>query len=345
MKILIISSSVEEGLGKSFLRAFESLKIETGIVDDEKLYRETNPLSSNRYCRRLFRWFLAIPLQKEMLKAVIKEKPNLILVLKGSLIKPKTISGIKKSLPRTLIFNFNPDNPFNTWHHGISNSWIKKSIPLYDAYFIWGKFLLGPLKKAGAKNVEYLPFGYDFKLHHPIQASEKDKKYYGSDVAFIGTWDEERQWWANHLLDYDLKIWGNGWEKSEKELQKKWQGKAIVCEEFSKICDASKIIVNIVRKQNIPAHNLRTFEIPACRGFALSTRTLEQQEFFKEAEEADYFSTPEELRQKIDFYLKNGELRRKIAQAGHQRLVNSDYSCQNRAKKVLDVYYARIKTF
>ena len=49
---------------------------------------------------------------------------------------------------------------------------------------------------------------------------------------------------------------------------------------------------------------MRTFEIPACFGFALSTKTKEQQDFFKEGAEADYFSTPEELKQKIDFYLK-----------------------------------------
>lgn len=83
---------------------------------------------------------------------------------------------------------------------------------------------------------------------------------------------------------------------------------------------------------------MRTFEVPACRGFMLSTRTTEQKNFFKEGKEADYFSTPEELKQKIDFYLKNDELRLKIAEAGYQKLLKSNYSYIDRAKQVLKVF-------
>ncbi len=337
MKILIIGNSQEQGLGKSYLRAFSELKIEAKIIDEEEIYKSSSTFAPNRYCHRLFWWLLAVPLQKELLNKVIEEKPDLILILKGWLIKPETILNIKKSLPQTLIFNFNPDNPFNIWHHGNSNSWIRKSIPLYDAYFIWGKFLIEPLKKAGAKKVEYLAFGYDSYLHYPVSVNEKEKNFYGSDVAFIGSWDEERQKWLEHINDYDLKIWGNAWQGAP-ELKKFWQGKAVIAEEFSKVCNASKIIVNIVRKQNIPAHNMRTFEVPACAGFMLATRIKEQKEFFEEAKEADYFSTPAELKEKINFYLKNNELRQKIAEAGYKKLLSANYSYIDRAKRILELF-------
>lgn len=341
MKVLLIGSSVKDGLPNSFLMVFSSLNQgDVEIFDDENLYRKSS-LAKNKYFHRLFWRFLALPLQKKIINAIKDKKPDLILVFKGWLIKPRTILKIKKILPKTLIFNLNPDNPFNTWHHGNSNSWIINSIPLYDVYFIWGKFLIEPLLRVGVKKVEYLPFGYDSQLHYAVEINNKEKEFYGSDVAFVGSWDKEREWWLSHLLDYDLKIWGNSWEKADNKLQIKWQKKAVVGEKFSKVCQAAKINLNFIRKQNGDAHNMRTFEVPACGGFILSTRTKEQQDFFNEGKEADYFSTPEELRQKIDFYLKNKELRQKIAEAGRKKLLNSGHSYIDRAKKILEVYQNR----
>lgn len=338
MKILIVSSSAEGGLGQSYLRAFSDFGAEAEIFDEEKFYRESGFFNPNRYFHRLFWRFLALPLQKEIIKKVVAAKPDLIFVIKGWLIKPETILEIKKILLRTLVFNFNPDNPFNTWHHGISNSWIRNSIPLYDAYLIWGKFLIEPLQKAGAKRVEYLAFGYDPKLHYPAVVTEKEKSFYGSDVAFVGSWDEEREKWLTGILDYDLKIWGNAWQKADKKLQEKWQRKEMTGEEFSKVCNASKIILNFIRKQNGSAHNMRTFETPACGGFVLATGTEEQKEFFAEGKEAEYFGTPEELRQKISFYLKNEESRKKIAEAGREKLLGAGYSYRDRAKRILELF-------
>ena len=56
--------------------------------------------------------------------------------------------------------------------------------------------------------MEYLPFGYDQKLHYPVDVSAAERKIYDSDVAFIGSWDEKEKM-AESSLDYDLKIWGS----------------------------------------------------------------------------------------------------------------------------------------
>ena len=83
---------------------------------------------------------------------------------------------------------------------------------------------------------------------------------------------------------------------------------------------------------------MRTFEVSACGGFLLSVRTDEAKSFFEEDREAAYFSSPEELKEKIDFYLKNDGLRKQIAEAGYKKLVDSDYSYTDRAKKIIEVY-------
>jgi len=42
--------------------------------------------------------------------------------------------------------------------------------------------------------------------------------------------------------------------------------------------------------------------------------------------------------EKIDYFLKNEELRKKIAEAGYKKLVDSDYSYTDRAKRILEIY-------
>lgn len=345
MKILITGEKRKNGLTNTFAGAFEKLGCESVIFAEEDLYRQLFPRLKNKYTNRLFWRLFSRPIQKEFLNAVREEKPDLILILKGWYFRPETLSAIKKELPQTKIFCFNPDNPFNTWHFGASNSWMLKSIPLYDVYFIWANLLIADIKKLGAQMVEYLPFGYDQKIHYPIEVSQEEKNIYGSDIAFIGSRDEKRESWLSYLSDYDFKIWGSAWQKAGSSLQQKWQGREVVAEEFAKVCNSAKIILNIIREQNseypghnISSHNMRTFEVPACGGFLLSVRTDEAKSFFEEDREAAYFSSPEELKEKIEFYLKNDGLRKQIAEAGHKKLLNSGYAYTDRAKKIIEVY-------
>jgi len=337
INVLITGKFSEGSLATSYKKVFEKINCTVSIFNDEDAYSK-NKLAKNKYLHHLFWKILALPLQKEFIEKVRKEKPDLILVLKGWYFKPETLIKIKKENPNVKLFCFNGDNPFNTWHFSNSNIWIRKSIPLYDCYFIWGKFLIPLIKKSRAKRVEYLPFGYDPYLHYQTNPNRDNKKFYGSDIAFIGTWDKERENLLNNLLNYDLKIWGNVWEKANKKLLEKWMKRSIIGEEFSKVCNSAKIILNLIRKQNIPAHNMRTFEVPACKGFVLSTRTKEVLEFFKEGKEIECFSTINELKEKINYYLEHEKERKKIAKAGYERLRKSGYTYENRAKKILKIF-------
>lgn len=343
IKILISGDFAFYSRNNDFLKAFEKFNIGFEIFDDQKQYNQFFPFKKQSLFKRIFHrltWkYFANKTGNSFLDAIKNNQYNVIFIIKGWFYHPKIIKKIKEISPETKLICYNPDNPFNTWHHGASNEWIRKSIPYYDIYFIWGKFLIDKLYKAGAKKVEYLPFWYEPEIHYPIEIkNEEEKNYYGSDIVFIGTYDEEREWWLNQIKDYNLKIWGDYWWKANKDLQKKWMGKPAYGEEFNKICSCSKIVLNIIRKQNIPSHNMRTFEAPACKAFVLSTRTEELKEFFEEDKEIACFSTPKELKEKVDFYLKNDELREKIRGAGYQRLINSNYSYLNRAKRILEIF-------
>ena len=81
---------------------------------------------------------------------------------------------------------------------------------------------------------------------------------------------------------------------------------------------------------------MKTFEIPACGGFMLTKRTEDQLEFFPEDIGAVYFSTEEELIEKIRYYLKNEDKRNSIAAKGLEIANSHRYS--DRMQTVMDRY-------
>jgi spore maturation protein CgeB len=75
------------------------------------------------------------------------------------------------------------------------------------------------------------------------------------------------------------------------------------------------------------------FEIPAAGGFLLSERTPVMRTLYEEGEEAEFFSSTAELVEKCRYYLENEDLRRQIAQAGHQRCITSGYDVVSRMRQ------------
>ena len=337
IKILIVADFSYGSLGLSYYNAFEQTGCDVSRFDLMQEYESINPFSKYKYVDRILGGLFYKTLNKNLLERVNLLKPEVIFIIKGSFLFPETIIKIKK-INNTLIFNFNPDNQFNL-NRGASNNLIRGAIPYYDCYFTWGKFLLPQLKSAGAKHFEYLPFAYDSTLHYPVDITDEERKIYGSDIAFIGSWDKEREEWLQNLSDYDLVIWGNAWNKLKNGalLKQKWKRQPAVGDDFAKICSASKIVLNLVRKQNGNAHNMRTFEVPACRGFMLTTRTKEQCEFFEEGTDIACFETPQELKIKIDKFLKDENAMKGFRMGANKKVQLHTY--YERAKKILEVYH------
>ena len=80
---------------------------------------------------------------------------------------------------------------------------------------------------------------------------------------------------------------------------------------------------------------LSASEIPACGSFLLADRTDEHQEFFVEGKEAEFFSSVDELVEKVRFYTANEPRRRRIAVAGQERCRTGRYAYLYRLKDTL----------
>lgn len=330
-KILLVGdypAPVYTGTLGSYKRAFEALHYTT-----VEFYFDIN----TRYLRFVKYWNIALKLlvkkeQIRFLKFIKENDITHIIVIKGSYILPETINEIKSR--GIVIVNFNPDNPYNKVRAS-ANDIIREGIPHYNYYFIWSKEICKRINHATKSNkAVYLPFAVDKSLiDFQPDFNHTNFKY---QVAFGANADKERIVQIQTLFKKDktilkdLFVFGSGWENFKDVHSREIKGK-----DYFKTIAQSKINLNFLRKQNKGAHNLRTFEIPACGGFMLHEYSQEAMELFKADEQAVYFLSIEECLDKIKFYLKHDEVRLKIAQNGYTQAIKYENSYEARVNKII----------
>ena len=263
-------------------------------------------------------------------------RPDLVLVVNGNLITGQALAEIKGASAATLFHFYNEDiaNRLNTM------ATLRKAVRRYDHFFTTKSFNIVNLSLLGAKAVTYVPHGYRDNCHFPVSVKKKDRERYGSDVVFVGTWERPRAQMLEQLNGFNLRVWGNDWHRLRpgSALHLSVAGLAVYGGELARVFGASKISLSFLRKANRDRHTSRTFEIPACGGFQLSERTEEVLNFFEEGKEIECFSSLDELKDKITYYLKHESQRLRIAAAGLDRVRRNRYRFTDRLETILSAY-------
>ncbi len=332
-KIIYIYQNYTNDYSSASLSILRGLKQQEGITVEEF---EIKPLSYSNNINRilnkiqLLKTFYFRHQNRQLQKKTTQGNYDFLFVMKGTDVATETLKQIKKENDNLRLICFNPDDPFNK---ASSNKEIVAAIPLYDFYCIWTKHLDKQLKAAGANELVYLPFGIDNEIIYPVAA---DYKY---DISFIGNGDEERH---RLILDLDESLLKNGLAFKIHVFGSNWpiKGKNIVIhgqrngEDLLKTIAASKINLNLLRKQNKNSINMRTFEIPAAGGFMIHEKSEEAQMYFKPDEDVVYFDSIQVLVDKCIIYLNNENERSRVIHKYVNKLKQRDYS-----------YYNFIKTY
>lgn len=350
MNILLIGNKKKSSMTKTFSQILENEGHNTRIISLPQIIYENWKISKKIKNSEIFRKIIFVLMRRKIVpfcnildeiarRKVSKKRenfiPSLVIVFKGLIFSPENLKKIKKNKQKPLVFGVNADDPFNDFN---ASPYLRECLPFFDAYFVYSDTIVKNMTKIN-KNTHHLPFASYSSLHYPVKINKKEKNFYGSDIAFIGSWTPEREGKLLPLVknNYDLAIWGNRWDNAkDKDTKERWKGKPVIGEEFSKVCNSSKIMLNFIRKQNKGSHNMRTFEVPACRGFLLSERTKEQQKFFPEDKEMAFFEGEKEMLEKVNYYLKNSRKRKNIAKRAYEKSRKHTY--ENRIDKVLEIY-------
>lgn len=362
MKILFVGQLAEGQTSRMRMEVLTKLG-HTVIPLDSQV--QWNHLSwARRRLEQKLSWGPTVSYLNQMVLALAQEhKPDLFWGEKQEYLAPQTILGLRKRGIRTL--HFTPDPYFTlTWKRTRP---MDAALPLFDYVICCKRYEMAEYERT-CRRVVYMPLGYAEAVHRPIAPADRSlRTRFQSDVSFVGGWDPRRQWLLGALAERvgcHLKIWGYGWDhlqdgrwsprrvyrlrqlagkepfRLDKDpgLSAHLQGTEVYGNEYAWALSGARIGLGFLRQICPDQHTTRTFEIPACASLLLADRTGEHQSFFREGEEADFFSSEEELLDKARYYLDREEVREKVAWRGYQRCVDSGYSYRAR----LEVALARL---
>ena len=202
---------------------------------------------------------------------------------------------------------------------------IKSQVKSYDQVFLAQKDAVAQIYRDTGKDSHWLPWAAD-NLKDGESFLPDEKRVW--DVCFIGT--------SGKFSLRKVVL-----ETIQKYYPNSYVGRAEYSE-LSKYYAKSKIVVNYPIRHDV---NMRYFEAMGAGSMLLSSRVEGNgiQELFKENETIAYYDDcVDDLRRKIDYYLKNQDERMMMAKKGFE-LVNSRHTYLNRVQELFQVLGIELK--
>jgi len=332
LKVLFVynSSPIRESRLKT-LFAWRSLAKEVHVLFAyQKNYKRT---TLDRVLHKIKLPRDANHLNKSIKESCISFTPDIVFIVKGVTIKPSTLKFIKARGIKSI--SWSNDDMYG-WHN--RSLWYTLGLKQYDLVVTQKSYNCNSneLPSLGAKTF-FQNKAFEPKVHYPVKSCDTYTCVH--DVLFVGAMEEDRLAQLIYLAQNDIKVHIYGWVKKVNNVIHPnliFHNRFLFEEEFSAALGCSKIALNFLRKMNRDLQTSRSVEIPACGGFMLAERTDEHMQLFEEGKEAEFFSSKEELLQKVQYYLQHDTERLAIAKAGYDRCFKDNYTFENRMQGILN---------
>lgn len=274
----------------------------------------------------------------------LSDRPDIVIVLDGLQFDVAQIASLRANGIRTAIWL--TDDPY---YMDITTS----IVPHYDTVFTLERNSVDYYKQLGCQNVHYLPFCFHPGQYRPTNPERSSRK----EITFIGSAYLNRVNYFNELTPYlagkNTLISGIWWDRlSNYEMLRSkiklnhWMGPA----ETALTYNASKIVINMHRAHDDALYNSnrigltavspnpRTFEIAACAVLQVCDTRDDLASFFTPGVEIVTYSSPAELVEKMEYYLKHEDERKQIALRGMYRAYR-DHTYANRLQAMLSILF------
>jgi len=258
-----------------------------------------------------------------IMHSISKFRVDILFVIQGEQIQVSTIKKIKQAGVSTIVWQV--DDPYILTHAPNAKLHKLKLKEYHHVYTTNYESIEKCYKPAGI-NAKFLPFGYDPAYHLNLKTEKKYK------VSFVGSSFPGRLNYIDSLAkefrdELDLfgcrnKYWNYPYRVSHKKM----------------IEIANQSIINL-NFSDQPANGVRCLknrimEITGSGQFLLSEDFPEAKMLFTD-KELVLFSSYEELKEKVRYYLSHGKERDKIARAGYKK-TKENYSYKKLLSEVLE---------
>ena len=294
------------------------------------------------FIRQMF-WFMLMgrEIDRNLVKLAVTFQPDLVVVLKGEVILPKTLVKLKKISSKPVLVNWWVDNPiFQDEKH----RWLifPYCVPQYDQLFVFDYAYFEPLRKLGAKKISFLPCAADPAQYHPEDLTIEQRLRLQCNICFIATFYRARGDLIAPFLNIpNVAIWGGGWseflEKAGiRDIKKIVRGEHLPTEDVNRAYQTANVVINSHHPQTKQAGlNSRAFEIPASGGAQLTDHVSGMEDLLIPGEEVLVYNSPEEGAALAKELINDPGIRSKIARAGYERVI-SEHTYVHRMKTILD---------
>lgn len=355
MKILFLG---EIGVGQTSrmrMRAFERLGHDVVGVHTIEAWRKARWLN-RQLQRRLSFGSIIDQLNERVFNVALQFRPQLVWAEKQEFLRPETLVRLRAMGSR--LVHFTPDPYFSLpWKR---TRLMEEAIRCFDV-IVYCKVYERSSYEAIGKPLIYMPLGYCDEAHRPVVSDDPRWK---CSLGFVGGWEPRRERLLRAVVrsGVNLKIWGRSWDflqdgrwtlrrhlilrqlagkdsfsiHRDLLLARALQGDEIYADDYARALTGAEIGLGFLRTVCDDQHTTRTFEIPACGSMLLADRTDEHCSFFAEGKEAEFFSSADELLDKVSFYSKNTEARLHMANAGRERCRTGGYAYVHRLTRVFE---------
>jgi spore maturation protein CgeB len=321
MKILFIGSKEKNGYSYYQFKILKKIYKSVDILELKNLnfiIKYLNILSW-KYNFKFFDYIIYNSLQSS-----VKKNYNFIYIHNENLIGEKSIKYLKKKCKK--IFYYCPDNPFVNRDN---QRWklLKKNFHLFDLIIFMQKNRFKYAKKIGLTKISWIPPTFKIEEQKRLKIDFNTKKKYASDVILIATCFPERERLVLKLIEngVNIKIYGDKWQNSYVHKRyKKYFGPKISDDKlYVKLIQSAKIAVCLPSYENDDDITNRSLEIPYIGTLLLAKKTKTHEEFFKNNKDAVFFTSFNDCLNKINFFLKNNNLRKVIAKNGRKVILKN----------------------
>jgi spore maturation protein CgeB len=267
--------------------------------------------------------------ERRLLAAVERSAPQLVLVILGNQLSPKTVQLLRS---RT-------NAPIVCWCQDQMTTLGRQYLigAGYDAVFVKDRYLQELFSRmVRSTPFHYLPEACNPRVHRSVQLSAEDRAALGCDVMIAGSLYYYRQEILRALGEFDLRIHGSRPSWLIDRLSGRVVRPEVWGDDKVRAVRAAGVALNTLHYAEVDAINCRAFELAGCGAFQLIDHKPVLAEHFRVGEEIETFRTLDELIAKIRHFLAQPERAQAIAAAG-QRRAHREHSYEARLREIFAV--------